>query len=135
MRLAGVWPAVDVAHPRGWAEAALAWYLIGYGFGMEVAVILVRARRAAGLSQAALAEAAGTSRSTLSAYEHGRKSPTLQTASRILAAVGSELTGTPRVEFGEAAVERGRPILAPTALPRLTLEQALVSVELSLHWN
>ena len=33
----------------------------------------------------------GTSRTTLSAYEHGRKSPTLETAGRILDAAGFRL--------------------------------------------
>jgi transcriptional regulator with XRE-family HTH domain len=102
---------------------------------MDVAVMLEQGRRAAGLSQAALAAAAGTSRPTLSAYEHGRKSPTLQTAARILAAAGFELTFEPRVEFREAAMDRGRPILVPTVLPRLPAERALAVVELPLHLN
>ena len=102
---------------------------------MNAAVILEHARRAAGLSQAALAAAAGTSRPTLSAYEHGRKSPTLPTAARILAAAGFELTIEPRVEFREVAVDHGRPIVGPTVLPRLPVERALAVVELPLHLN
>ncbi|MGH3412060.1 MAG: helix-turn-helix transcriptional regulator [Marmoricola sp.] len=102
---------------------------------MDAAVILEQARRAAGLSQTALAAAAGTSRPTLSAYEHGHKSPTLQTAARILAAAEFELTVTPLVEFREMAVDRGRPILVPTALPRLPVECALAVVELPLRLN
>lgn len=113
----------------------VALYLTGYHQRMDAAAILERARRAAGLSQAALAAAAGTSRPTLSAYEHGRKSPTLQTAARILAAAGCELTFEPRVEFREVPVDRGRPILVPTALPRLPVERALAMVELPLHLN
>ncbi len=110
-------------------------YLIEYLGGMDAATILQQARGVAGLSQAALAAAAGTSRPTLSAYEHGRKSPTLQTAARIVAAAGFDLTITPRVEFREVAVDRGRPILVPTVLPRLPVDRALAVVELPLHLN
>jgi transcriptional regulator with XRE-family HTH domain len=115
--------------------ALVVGYLIGYHRSMDATVILEKARQAAGLSQAALAAASGTSRPTLSAYEHGRKSPTLQTAARILAAAGYELTITPLLEFREVAVDRGRPIAVPTALPRLPVERALAAVELPLHLN
>ncbi|GAA4728399.1 hypothetical protein GCM10023350_09370 [Nocardioides endophyticus] len=98
-------------------------------------MILEQARQAAGLSQAALAAAAGTSRPTLSAYERGRKSPTLETAARILEAAGFELAAVPRVEFREVAVDRGRPIRIATSLPRLTVERALAVVALPLHLN
>ncbi|WP_448074134.1 helix-turn-helix transcriptional regulator [Georgenia yuyongxinii] len=47
------------------------------------------------MTQAALAERAGTSRSTLPAYEHGRKSPTLDTAEHIVGSAGSHLAITP----------------------------------------
>lgn len=97
--------------------------------------ILEQARLEAGLSQAALAALAGTSRPTLSAYENGRKSPSLATAQRILAAAGAELTTTPTVEFHQVALDRGRPILVPTRLPRLPVDQALAVVELPLHLN
>jgi transcriptional regulator with XRE-family HTH domain len=97
--------------------------------------LLVRARQAAGLSQASLAELAGTSRPTLSAYEHGRKSPTLETVARIIREAGFELSLTPRIDFHAAAVDRSRPILVPNTLPRLPLEDALAVVELPLHLN
>jgi transcriptional regulator with XRE-family HTH domain len=97
--------------------------------------LLVRAREAAGLSQAALAEAAGTSRPTLSAYERGRKSPTLDTASRIVGKTGYEFALAPKVDFVEVATEHGRPIVVPTALPRLLLGDALTTVGLPLHLN
>lgn len=97
--------------------------------------VLEQARDAAGLSQAALAERAGTSRPTLSAYEHGRKSPTLDTAARIVGEAGFELAITPRVEFRQVAAERGRPIHVPSALPRLPLGRAFAIVELPLHLN
>ena len=47
-------------------------------------------RRKAGLTQTELARIAGTSQPTIAAYEAGRKSPTLQTLSRIARAVGLE---------------------------------------------
>lgn len=102
---------------------------------MKGVTLLEQARQAAGLSQAALAAAAGTSRPTLSAYENGRKSPSIRTVGRLLEAAGFELAVVPRVEFVEAAVHRGRPILVPTALPRLSLDHAFAVVELPLHLN
>lgn len=49
------------------------------------------ARRQAGLTQQALAERASTSQAAISAYESGRRSPSVDTLSRILAATGFEL--------------------------------------------
>ena len=53
------------------------------------------ARLRAGLTQHALARRSGTSQATLSAYENGRKQPSLATLTRILAAAGAELTVRP----------------------------------------
>jgi transcriptional regulator with XRE-family HTH domain len=97
--------------------------------------VLLRARRAAGLSQAALAARAGTSRSTLSAYEHGRKCPALDTTARILAAAGFDLAITPRITIREVAVGRGRSVPVPAALPRLPLDKAFAVVQLPIHLN
>lgn len=102
---------------------------------MSTEELLVRARRAAGLSQHDLAALAGTSRPTLSAYEHGRKSPTLETAARLLRAAGFELAIRPRVSFFERATPRGRVVLVPSSLPRLEPERALAAVTLPLHLN
>ena len=66
---------------------------------MEPGRMLAEARRAAGLSQDELAELGGTSRPTLSSYEHGHRSPALATATRILGAAGYELTTTPTITF------------------------------------
>jgi hypothetical protein len=49
------------------------------------------ARRRAGLTQTELAERAGTSQAAVSAYESGRRSPSVDTLVRILAAAGLEL--------------------------------------------
>ena len=113
----------------------LATYLIGYTHGVDARLLLKHAREESGLTQGELASHAGTSRSTLSAYEHGRKSPNLGTADRILRAAGFELEAAPRIEFVEAGVDHGRPILVPTTLPRLGLAKAFAEVELPLHLN
>jgi transcriptional regulator with XRE-family HTH domain len=68
---------------------------------MDRAYLLERARRARGLTQAQLAERAGTSQATLSAYERGLKSPTLKVAARILAAADHELTLRTYVDWVE----------------------------------
>ena len=52
-------------------------------------------RRTAGVTQAALADAAGTSQPTIAAYEAGRKSPTLGTVRRLAESVGLAM----RVQF------------------------------------
>jgi transcriptional regulator with XRE-family HTH domain len=49
------------------------------------------ARDRAGLTQTALAEAAGVTQQAVSAYETGRKEPTLPTLQRLLAAAGFEM--------------------------------------------
>jgi len=49
------------------------------------------ARRRAGLTQAELAARAATSQAAISAYESGRRSPSVETLSRVLEAAGFEL--------------------------------------------
>lgn len=104
---------------------------------MDPATLLIQARHAAGLSQAAMATAAGTARPNLSAYEHGRISPTLAVASRILNAAGYQLSITPNIEFREVATYRGLPVEVPNMLPRLPAAKALATVvlPLSLNWS
>lgn len=51
------------------------------------------ARSRSGLTLRALAERAGTSHSTISAYETGRMSPTVTTLNRIVRAAGFALDG------------------------------------------
>lgn len=70
------------------------------------------ARRRAGLSQAELARRAGTSQATLSAYESGRKEPTVATFDRLLAAAGARLTVVPAARRPE---ERDEETLARTS--------------------
>ena len=99
--------------------------------------LLEQARRFAGLSQEELAARAGTSRTTLSAYERGRKSPNLATASRIVECAGLELTTQPRVAFAEIEMPRGRPVFVPDRLWRLpvALARATVTLPLGLAWS
>jgi transcriptional regulator with XRE-family HTH domain len=58
---------------------------------VDAAAILRRARLRAGLTLRALAARAGTSHSTLAAYERGRKVPSVETLARIVRAAGFEL--------------------------------------------
>ncbi len=58
---------------------------------MNLASAIRSARLGAGLTQARLAAAAGTSQATLSAYESGHKQPSVATLERLLAACGGRL--------------------------------------------
>jgi transcriptional regulator with XRE-family HTH domain len=55
------------------------------------AAVLSRARKRAGLTQAELARRAGTSQPVISAYEHGRRDPSIETLRRLVRAAGAEL--------------------------------------------
>ena len=102
---------------------------------MTAAELLRHARHRAGLSQHALADRAGTSREKISAYEHGRTSPTVATAERLLAATGHDLVAEARIDFVSHDVGRGRTIAVPALLPRLPAEQALATVILPMQLN
>jgi transcriptional regulator with XRE-family HTH domain len=95
--------------------------------------LLASARRRSRLSQDVLARKSGTSRSTLSAYEHGRKSPALATVERVVEAAGFALDLVPRVTFLERVTPRGRLFSVADRLWRLPVEQALGRVVLPLH--
>jgi transcriptional regulator with XRE-family HTH domain len=97
--------------------------------------LLERVRVSSGLTQEELARRAGTSRPTLSAYEHGRKSPTVATFARLLSGAGWELAAEPQVSFTQRVPERGKPVWVPDRLPRLDVARALALVELPLHLN
>jgi transcriptional regulator with XRE-family HTH domain len=97
------------------------------------ATLLARARDESGLTQSEVARRAGTSRPTLSAYEHGRTSPTLDTAQRVLAATGHELEAVPVVTFAERVSRRGRVFAVPDRLWRLPVSRALGTITLPLH--
>ena len=99
--------------------------------------LLEQVRHRAGLTQEDLAARAGTSRPTLSAYERGKKSPTLATVARLLESAGFELSAEPKVRFTEHRTRRGRPLPVPNQLWRLPLADAFAVVVLptSLHWS
>jgi transcriptional regulator with XRE-family HTH domain len=97
--------------------------------------LLVDARMAAGMSQGELAQRAHTSQPTLSAYENGRKSPTLETMARLLAETGHHLTIDADITFTQLLTKRGRPFWVPSHLPRPPLRRALATVALPLHLN
>ena len=97
--------------------------------------LLGRVRHESGLSQQVLASRAGTSRPTLSAYERGRKSPTLATLERLLDSAGFVLSAEPRVTFSKRPMRRGRPIEVADRLWRLTIPEALAKVALPLGLN
>jgi transcriptional regulator with XRE-family HTH domain len=61
---------------------------------MDAALIIRTARGRSKLSLRALADRAGTSHATLSAYEKGRVDPTTAVLSRIVAAAGQSLETT-----------------------------------------
>lgn len=74
---------------------------------------LKRARGRAGLSLRELARRAGTSHSTLLAYEQGKKVPSVETFLRIIGACGFalDLDLSPRIRERDG-VERGRELEA-----------------------
>ena len=102
---------------------------------MEPGGLLERARAGAGLTQDELARRAGTSRTTLSAYENGRKSPMLATFARLLSEAGCELVAQPQVTFTRQPAARGRSVWVPDHLPRLDMAHAFARVQLPLHLN
>ncbi|MEA2374114.1 MAG: hypothetical protein QOD53_577 [Thermoleophilaceae bacterium] len=73
---------------------------------MNVPSVLREARQQVGLSQAALARRAGTSQATVSAYESGRKQPSVDTLGRLLAASGLRLAVEPAVREPSAIEHR-----------------------------
>jgi transcriptional regulator with XRE-family HTH domain len=66
-----------------------------YQSSMNAGTVLKSARIHAGISQRELAQRAGTSQATVSAYEHGHKDPSVATLARLLAATGVTLSVEP----------------------------------------
>jgi hypothetical protein len=85
---------------------------------MDASRALRGARRRAGLSQATVAARAGTSQATVSAYESGRKTPSVSTFSRLLAATGSRLAVEPTA----------RPVIVPSAEQHTKVARTLTDV-------
>src|SRR6202167_1739152 len=101
----------------------------------DAAELLERVRLSSGLTQEERAVRAGTPRPTMSAYEHGRKSPTVATFARLLSGAGWELAALPQLTFTQQPSARGRPAWVPDRLPRLDVARALAVVELPLYLN
>lgn len=81
---------------------------------------LVRDTRiAAGLSQRALAQRAGTSQSAIARYEGGVATPSWQTLQRLVAACGQRLRLSTEVVADAHDVELAAHLLALTPLQRL----------------
>ena len=95
--------------------------------------VLSAVREFAGLSQGELARRAGTSRPTLSAYEHGRKAPTADTLERLLAATGFRLEVAPVVSWREVPLPGGRSCWVADRLWRLPVREAFAVVVLPLN--
>jgi transcriptional regulator with XRE-family HTH domain len=69
--------------------------------------LIAQVRRESGLSQTEIARRTGIHSSVLSAYEHGRRQPSVAALARIAAAAGAELRLTPSVD-GAATEHAGR---------------------------
>lgn len=92
----------------------------------EAAVMLRRARRRARLSQTELGRRAQVAQSVISAYESGRREPSLRTLSRLVEATGHHLTlhleatpdarpGLPDTPLGRLLRQRRQQVLAVAA--------------------
>ncbi|MDK1018604.1 MAG: helix-turn-helix transcriptional regulator [Actinomycetota bacterium] len=87
------------------------------------------ARDKAGLTQAALAAEAGVSQQAISAYETGRKEPTLPTLQRLLAAAGLEMRiRLESIDYHDATLEAFMQTLPPARRAELE-EQSRSRVE------
>lgn len=104
---------------------------------MSGSELLGLVRRWARMSQGEFARRAGTSRTAVSAYEHGHKSPSLDTFERLLAGAGYEVDARPTLNFVRMVGARGRSVLVPDRLPQLVPGRALavVVLPLSLNWS
>jgi transcriptional regulator with XRE-family HTH domain len=58
---------------------------------VDAATLIKAVRRRQGLTQSELAQRAGTSQPVISAYEHGRRDPTLETLRKLVEAGGERL--------------------------------------------
>jgi transcriptional regulator with XRE-family HTH domain len=71
--------------------------------------LIAQIRRTAGLTQAELARRSGLQSSVLSAYEHGRRQPSVSALARIARAAGLELEISPLADAD--ALERSGEVL------------------------
>lgn len=97
---------------------------------MDVAQLILKARRGSGLSQRDLAERAGTSQATLSMYERGRKTPSLAVAERIIEAAGYRLDLVTQVSFTQHDAPAGGAFWVPDRLWRGKLPECFAKISL-----
>lgn len=97
---------------------------------MDATRLILKARRGAGLTQRQLAARAATSQATLSAYESGRKIPSLAVAERIVEAAGYHLDLVTEVKFTRHEVPRVHPFWVPDRLWRGKLPECFARVVL-----
>lgn len=95
-----------------------------YSGGMTAGTLLREARTRAALTQSELARRAGVAQSVISAYESGRREPSLRTLQRLIAATGGTLVldfqpgpaaGIPRTPLGDLVRQRRDEVLAIAA--------------------
>lgn len=81
---------------------------------MEVASLIKRARRDAGITQLEMAHRAGTAQPAVATYESGVRTPTLATLQRLLDACEHDLqlSASPRTRRGAASLEQLAPEIA-----------------------
>lgn len=101
---------------------------VGYRRGVDAARLILKARHGSGLSQRDLAEKAGTSQATLSAYERGLKSPSLAVAERIIEAAGYHLDLVTEVQFHQEAAPGVRPFWVADRLWRGKLPESFATI-------
>ena len=82
-------------------------------------------RRRRGLTQADLARRAGTSQPVVSAYEHGRRDPTVGTLQRLVDAAGEQLRISADVATGGPAPARSAEEHAQRLVDVLLLADAI----------
>lgn len=80
--------------------------------------VLLSARTAAGLTQAALSERSGIARPNIAAYEHDRRAPLFDTAMALLTATGASVEIEPAVAW--RWTDDRRPYAIPSRLWRLS---------------
>jgi transcriptional regulator with XRE-family HTH domain len=88
-------------------------YLVVYTPMMEVSVLVLQARHAAGLTQSELAQRARTAQPAVAAYETGARTPTIATLERLLGACDHDLEmgAAPRVRRGASSLHELAPVI------------------------
>ncbi|MFD2839642.1 helix-turn-helix domain-containing protein [Populibacterium corticicola] len=100
---------------------------------MDAGALLRDARAHAGLTSQELANSSATTRTAISAYENGRKSPTVDTLRRLLASTGHDLTLVPTPTWREVPGPRGFTYFVPSQLPQLSPHRATRTITLPKH--